>query len=266
MDIATIGGIVLALAAILGGQVLEGGHVGSIMQPTAAIIVFGGTIGAAAVQFTVPVLKQTVGKMKTVFIPVKHEVDGTIKKLVALANTARREGLVGIERDVAGIQDPFLKHALEMVVDGTDARTLRGALELEMTHEEEEGELPAKVLEAMGGYAPTVGILGAVLGLIHVMENLSDPGKLGSGIAVAFVATVYGVGMANLFLLPLSGKLKLRHKESMVMMEVVVEGACAIADGDVPRVVERKLAPYRHGHAAEGEGAPGGAGAAAQAT
>lgn len=244
MDVASIAGLTIALFAILGGQALEGGHISSILQPTAAVIVFGGTFGAVALQFPVAVLKHALGDMKQVFKPLIHDTGPVVKSIIMLANKARREGLVAIERDAAQVEDPFMRRALEMAVDGTEAKALRSALEIELGHHEEEAEGAVKVLEAAGGYSPTVGILGAVLGLIHVMENLSDPSKLGSGIAVAFVATVYGVGMANLIFLPMSGKLKARAREHVVMMELVVEGVCAIAEGENPRLIERKLAIY----------------------
>jgi chemotaxis protein MotA len=246
MDFTTIAGILLSVGAILGGQALEGGHIGSILQLTAAIIVIGGTVGAVCVQFHGAALKQAMRDIKLAFKPHIYDAAATVASIVALANKARREGLIAIEKDAASMKDPFLKRGLELAVDGTEAKAVRGAMEMEITHAEEEGEHSVKVLEAAGGYAPTVGIIGAVLGLIHVMENLSDPSKLGGGIAVAFVATVYGVAMANLFLLPLAGKLKLRHREHIVSMELACEGVCSIAEGENPRLIERKLAVYAH--------------------
>ncbi len=243
-------------AAILGGQALEGGHIGSILQPTAALIVFGGTLGAVSLQFPSATLRKTVRSIREVFKPSRYDLGETVRTVVTLANKARREGLVSIEKEAEEIKDPFLKRAVEMAVDGTEAKVLRSALEMELEHHEEEGEGPIKVLESGGGYAPTVGILGAVLGLIHVMENLADPSKLGGGIAVAFVATVYGVGLANLILLPMSGKLKTRHREHTLAMEVTMEGVCAIAEGENPRIIERKLSIYigeRKGGAAPNE-------------
>jgi chemotaxis protein MotA len=244
MDVATLLGLVIAFGAILGGNALEGGHLGSILQPTAAIIVFGGTLGAIAVQFPAAALGRTLRDVKLTIKPSEHDTAGTLKTIVSMANKARRDGLLVIEQEAAKLSDPFLRRGLELAVDGTEARALRAALEIELSRTEEEGEQSARVLEAGGGYAPTVGILGAVLGLIHVMENLSDPSKLGGGIAVAFVATVYGVAVANLVFLPLAGKLKLRHREHTVQMELVIEGVCAIAEGENPRLIERKLSVY----------------------
>jgi chemotaxis protein MotA len=256
MDLASIIGLVVAFAAILGGQVLEGGHIASILQPTAAVIVLGGTLGAVAVQFSSKALKQALRDVKLIFRPVPVDHGAAVEQIVALASKARREGLISIEKDASALEDPFMRRAFEMAIDGTESKALRNALEMEITHAETEGEVSAKVFEAAGGYAPTVGIIGAVLGLIHVMENLADPSKLGSGIAVAFVATVYGVVTANLVLLPMAGKLKLRHQESIVSMEVVLEGVCAITDGEHPQLIERKLSIYnsaRHEGSSRGE-------------
>lgn len=246
MDFATIAGLVVALGAIFGGQALEGGSIGSVMQPTAAMIVIGGTMGAAAVQFPGHVLLATLRNLKTAFKPHTAPLTEHIILFIELAKKARRDGLVSIERDVAGVKDAYLRRGLELAVDGTESKALRGMLELELTREEEHGHGPIQVLEAMGGYSPTVGILGAVLGLIHVMENLSDPSKLGSGIAVAFVATIYGVGLANLAFLPLAGKLKYRHAEHIASREMILEGVCAIAEGEHPRLIETKLSAYLH--------------------
>ncbi|MFH0899328.1 MAG: flagellar motor protein [Pseudomonadota bacterium] len=262
MDIATIAGLAVAIGAILLGQALEGGHIGSILQPTAAIIVFGGTFGAVAAQFSGSTLKATLVALKSAFKPEHSGSNETIGLFVKLAKQARRDGLVSIEKEVSELKEPYLRRALELAVDGTESKSLRSTLEIELARVEEEGEGPSKVLEAAGGYAPTVGILGAVLGLIHVMENLSDPSKLGAGIAVAFVATVYGVGSANLIFLPLAGKLKSRHKEKTVQMEMIIEGVCSIAEGEHPRLVEKKLSAYAEkgkGGFAEESGAGGAA-------
>ncbi len=249
MDLTTVAGIFIGIAAILVGQALEGGHIGSITQPTAALIVLGGTFGAVVLQFPAAVLKQTVRALKQAFVPEPIEIRETITTLVLLANKARRNGLIAIENDVAELPNAFMRRGLELVIDGTDARVTRNSLEFELNHHEDEVEQPPKVLEAAGGYAPTVGILGAVLGLIHVMENLSDPTKLGGGIAVAFVATVYGVGSANLLFLPLAGKLKARAREKIALMAVMIEGICAIAEGENPRLIERKLGAFLDGQA-----------------
>ena len=246
MDLTTIVGLVMGFGAILLGQVLEGGHVSSIMQPTAALIVFGGTIGAVVLSFPGRALKLAISGLKLAFSPPKQNVGEIVRALTSMAAKARREGLVSLEKDAEALSDPFLRKGLRLAIDGMSAAGIRQALELELDAHEVDAELPAKVFESGGGYAPTVGILGAVLGLIHVMENLSDPSKLGSGIAVAFVATVYGVGIANLVFLPLANKIKQRAHERTVAMAMITEGVAALADGDNPRNIEEKLRGMHH--------------------
>lgn len=246
MDLTTLVGLIMGIAAILLGQVLEGGHISSIAQPTAALIVLGGTIGAVVVSFPGHSLKAAMRGIKLAFSPKKQDIGEIIKTLSTMAAKARREGLVSLEKDAEALPDPFLRKGLRLAIDGMSAANIRLAMELEISAQEHDTEQPAKVFEAAGGYAPTVGILGAVLGLIHVMENLSDPSKLGSGIAVAFVATVYGVGLANLIALPMASKLKARAHEHMVTMNVISEGVAALADGDNPRNIEEKLRGMHH--------------------
>jgi chemotaxis protein MotA len=207
------------------------------------------------VQFPAAVLMQAVKDLKQVFKPSPVDFAETIQTIVSLAAKVRRDGLVSIEKEAGALKDEFMRRGVELAIDGTDAKVLRSALEMELGHFEHESENPAKVLEAAGGYSPTVGILGAVLGLIHVMENLSDPSKLGGGIAVAFVATVYGVGTANLFFLPMATKMKIRAHEKVVLREVIIEGVIALAEGENPRLIERKLSAFvheKHGKAPEG--------------
>lgn len=254
MDLASILGLLLAIGAILGGQALEGGHIGSIAQPTAGLIVIGGTIGAVAVSFPGRALKSALVATKTVFKPHHTNLGEVAAQLIGFATQARQNGIIAIEKNVADLKDPFLKKALNLAVDGTDGKSIRSTMELDLAREEEEAEVPAKVYEAAGGFAPTVGILGAVLGLIHVMENLSDPSKLGSGIAVAFVATVYGVALANLVVLPMASKLKMRAAEHGRLRELMIEGVVAIVDGENPRLIKEKLAALS-GQAAEGDAA-----------
>jgi chemotaxis protein MotA len=257
VDIATVGGLVIAAASILLGQALEGGHIGSIIQGTAALIVIGGTLGAVCVQFPMADLKKAMKAASSTFFPKKRDLAGAVRNLVALANKARREGLIALEGDAQKATNPFLKKAMGLAVDGVEAGAIRSTMEIDLAHIEEAGEKPAKAFEAAGGYAPTVGILGAVLGLIHVMENLSDPSKLGGGIAVAFVATVYGVGLANLVFLPMAGKLKARAREEVVEHELYLEGIVAIASGENPQLVEEKLKGFV-GHGARATAAAGG--------
>lgn len=244
MDIMTIVGIVLALGSIAGGQALEGGHIGSILQLTAFIIVMGGTIGAICVQNPLSVILKSLTSLSLALFDPKTNAKEQIGQIVELANISRKQGLLALEGKLKGIGDPLFRKGVQMIVDGTDAKVIQGILEVEVEHQEDEGMTAAKVWEAAGGYAPTVGILGAVLGLIHVMENLSDPSKLGGGIAVAFVATVYGVGAANLFFLPLANKIKLKLKRVTTARTMMIEGLVGLAQGENPRMLQEKLESY----------------------
>jgi chemotaxis protein MotA len=244
MDIMTILGVVLAIGAILGGQVLEGGHIGSILQLTAFIIVIGGTIGAICVQSPLSVLMKSISLLSLALFDPKRDMKGDMTRIIDLANLSRKQGLLALEAKLKEIQDPFFRKGVQLIVDGTDAKLVSEILEVEVEHHEEEGVTAAKVFESAGGYAPTVGILGAVLGLIHVMENLSDPSKLGSGIAVAFVATIYGVGSANLFFLPIANKLKLKLKNEAANRTMIIAGLVGLAQGENPRLLQEKLEGY----------------------
>jgi len=244
MDKATLIGLVLGIGAILIGQALEGGNIGSIMQFTAAFIVLGGTFGAVFVSFPFDVV---MGAFKDIKITLKeppHNPFGVISQITGYANKARKEGILSLEKEIKNVEDPFLKKALTMAVDGIEPHALREAMETELGYLEEHGKMSSKVFKAAGGYAPTIGILGAVLGLIHVMENLNDPSKLGAGIAVAFVATVYGVGSANLLFLPLASKLELRHRHEMILKEMILEGVVSVSTGENPRLIEEKLKAF----------------------
>ncbi len=244
MDLATIIGLVLAFAAILGGQALEGGRIESILQPTAALIVFGGTFGACLVQFPLGVAISSFKAVKKVFQGLRSDNKAVIAEIIRYANKARKEGIISLEAEVEKSSDPFLRKALSMAVDGVEPKILRETMEMEMSNMEEEAEHPIRFWEAAGGYSPTIGILGAVLGLIHVMENLTDPSRLGGGIAVAFVATVYGVGFANLVYLPISGKLRMRAKLELMAKEIMFTGVISILEGENPRLIEDKLQSF----------------------
>lgn len=250
MDITTVGGIVFAIAMILIGQALEGGHASSLGQVTAAMIVIGGTLGAVAVAFPMKDFVRGLGMIKLALGNKKSDVEDLIKKIVELASIARRDGVLALEQQLDKIEDPFLKRAIGFLVDGVDAAVARDSLETQINHEFEESAFAGKVWESAGGFAPTVGILGAVLGLIHVMENLSDPSKLGGGIATAFVATVYGVGLANLLFLPIATKLKRKLVIERERKTLIAEGVLSIQAGLNPRVLEDKLHAYsgHHGH------------------
>ncbi len=244
MDITTLLGFIIGLGGILGGATLEGLPMGTIFQLTAAIIVFGGTFGATLV--TTP-LFEVISALKAtprLFLNAKADPGAVIRKIVELSKVSRKEGLLKLEAyldDPFIKADPFMTRGVRMVMDGTDINKVRDALETESHYIEEEESAAAKVFEAAGGYAPTIGILGAVLGLIHVMSNLSDPNKLAEGIAVAFVATVYGVGSANLIFLPLAGKLKIKNKILVRFREIVIEGLVGIGQGENPNYIEDRL-------------------------
>ncbi len=244
MDITTIGGIAAAIGLILLGQLLEGGHVGSILQATAALIVFGGTLGAVAVTFPLKDFMRGVKMTKLAFLNPKNDIEDLVKQIVELAGVARRDGVLALEQRLPSIQDEFLRRAVGFIVDGVDSTVTRDALETEIFHHFEQDTMGAKVYEAAGGYAPTIGIIGAVLGLIHVMENLNDPSKLGGGIAVAFVATVYGVGSANIMFLPIASKLKRKIALQKERRTLIAEGVLSIQAGLNPRVLEEKIRAY----------------------
>lgn len=244
LNIATLVGIVVALGGILLGQALEGGHVQSLIQPTAAIIVLGGTFGACLVQYPMGIALSSFKAILGAFKETKTDNKVIIQEIIRLANKARKEGVISLEADAQKISDPFLKKALTMAMDGVEPKVLRETMDLEIANLEEEAEHPIKFWTAAGGYAPTIGIIGAVLGLIHVMENLSDPSKLGGGIAVAFVATIYGLITANIVCLPMAGKLKMQSKDLMVAKEIMLVGVISILEGENPRLIEDKLKSY----------------------
>jgi chemotaxis protein MotA len=244
LDLATCGGLVLALGGILGGLVLEGGNIRDVSQVTAAMIVFGGTLGAVMVTTPVPVLLGAVGKFGQVFTRRDKNPAATIEEIIRFATKARRSGIVSLETDLPAVSDPFLQKALGLAIDGMELKELRKMMELEIGLEEQRSEEHARVYEAAGGYAPTIGIIGAVLGLIQVMKNLENIEEVGRGIAVAFVATVYGVGSANIFFLPSGNKLKARAREQALLRELTLEGVAAIVEGLNPKLIRMKLEAY----------------------
>ena len=242
MDKISIAGLVLSLLAIVGGQLLEGGNVSSLLQTTAFIIVIGGTMGAIMLQSTQDVFLLGMRMLRWVFQPPERmQPRALILQIMGWSNIARRSGLLALEPIIPDLADPFMQKGLQMLVDGAEPETLRNVLAVDINAYEDHYRQGAKVWEAGGGYAPTIGILGAVMGLIHVMENLSDPSRLGSGIAVAFVATIYGVGSANLIFLPIANKLKALIAQEVTIQEMLIEGLVSIANGENPRVIETKL-------------------------
>jgi chemotaxis protein MotA len=254
VDKASIGGIILALGGILAGLLLEGGNLRQVLQPTAAMIVFGGTLGAVLLQFPLPVVMEAMRRFGSVFFDAHHDPRQTIQRLVNYAQKARREGIVSLDADLPQIQDPFLKKSLMLAVDGTEPQELRGIMELELDNQAEHEEQVPQVFESAGGFAPTIGIIGAVLGLIQVMQHLDKIDEVGKGIAVAFVATIYGVGSANLLYLPVAGKMKLRLREEQMLREMTLEGVVSILEGMNPRILEVKLLGFLVDAEAPGEG------------
>lgn len=244
MDKISIFGLALGLATIVVGQVLEGGHVASLVQPTALLIVFGGTLGAVMLQSPLPVFLAGMRMGAWVFFPPVVEPQKLIGDLGRWSQIARKEGLLALEGQINTLSDPFVRKGLQLLVDGSEPDRLREVLEVEISAYEAKLKLASKVWESAGGYSPTIGILGAVMGLIHVMENLTDPAKLGSGIAVAFVATIYGVGAANLIFLPVAKKLMANIGRLITLREMLVDGLVGIANGDNPRIVESRLRGY----------------------
>ncbi|HEY3971862.1 MAG TPA: flagellar motor protein [Candidatus Sulfotelmatobacter sp.] len=241
MDKSSVIGIVLAVGGILAGLLIEGGNLGQIVQPTAAMIVFGGTIGAVMLQFPLSVVLQAMRRFGSVFIAPSENPKETIDRLVGFAQKARREGIVSLDAILNEIEDPFLKKSLMLAVDGTEPEELRKILELELDNQAEYEEQVPQVFESAGGFAPTVGIIGAVLGLIQVMQHLDKIDEVGRGIAVAFVATIYGVASANLLYLPVAGKMKLRIREEQITREMTLEGVASILEGMNPHMLETKL-------------------------
>ncbi len=241
MDSLSIIGILLAVGAVLLGQSLEGGDPLSLLNAPAALIVVGGTVGASMLQTPLPVFFRALRSAGQVFRPPVLDTEQVISKIVGWSTVSRSKGLLGLERVSETEPDPFTRKGLRLLVDGSEPEVIRSILETEIEAREHRDLQAAKVFEGMGGYAPTLGILGAVMGLIHVMENLSDPSRLGPGIAVAFVATIYGVGLANLVLLPAANKLKsIAHARSR-LREMITEGVVAIAHGENPRNIELRL-------------------------
>jgi chemotaxis protein MotA len=241
MDRTTLFGLLLGGLSLLGGHYLEGGSAGMILQATACVIVLGGTAGAVCLSFTGPQLRQSWQSLPYIFRKPHDDTPDQVARLVELAYRARRQGLLSVEGEVAKLPDPFMRRSLQLVIDGFPPNQVREIMEMDLTQQEESGLMPARVFEAAGGYAPTIGILGAVLGLIQVMQHLTDPSRLGTGVAVAFVATIYGVASANLLFLPIAHKLRLHHEHQMLRQEMLLEGILALAQGEHPRLIAERL-------------------------
>ena len=245
MEWASVIGLVLTLAGILAGRMLEGGTISALLQPSAFAIVVVGTCGAVLLQSGMQNFVRGIRMVRWVFRPPQQDMRALALDIHGWSNLVRREGLLGLETQLEGVHDPFIGKAMRLVVDGIEPNCVREILDMEISSFERRERQAVKVWEAAGGYAPTVGIIGAVLGLIHVMENLSDPGKLGGGIAVAFVATVYGVGLANLIFLPIANKLKAIIADQVARHEMMADVFLSIAAGDNRRVIDERVSAYR---------------------
>lgn len=243
-DIATLAGLFLAAAGIVGGLILEGGEIADITQLTAGLIVMGGTIGAVLIHTPLHTVLGGMKRLASVFLERAVSAEGMVEEILGYATKARKNGIVSLEEDAPRASDPFLVKALTLAVDGTDLQEIRKMMELEIGLQEHHGEAEAKVFEAAGGYSPTIGIIGAVMGLIQVMKNLSDIDKVGHGIAVSFVATVYGVAVANILFLPAASKIKARIQAEVHMREMMLEGVIAIVEGLNPKLIRSKLEAY----------------------
>jgi len=244
MDFLSIVGLLVGISAILFGQYLEGGTISTLVNGPAMLIVLGGTLGAVMLQSPFPIFMRSVRMSTWVFVAPKHQMEKTIDKIVSWSNIARKEGLLGLENIEESEQNLFARKGLQLLIDGSEPENIRSILDVEIETKERFDLQAAKIFESMGGYSPTIGIIGAVLGLIQVMGNLSDPSKLGNGIAVAFVATIYGVGAANLLFIPIANKLKNLVAEQVQYRDMIVEGMVSIAEGDNPRNIETKLLGY----------------------
>lgn len=244
MDFISLLGLIVSVGGILAGLLMEGGHLSDVAQVSAAVIVFGGTVGAVMLTTPRAVALSALRRIKT--LPFEHRVVAAevIEEVIALSMKARKGGLVVLEDDLGSISDPFLFKALKLAVDGTELKHIRVMMELEMRLEFTEADTDARVFESAGGYAPTIGILGAVIGLIQVMKHLDDMTKVGYGIAVAFVATIYGVGAANLLFLPIGQKIRLRAQQVLQSRQLMMEGVASITEGMNPTLIRRKLEAF----------------------
>ena len=245
-DLATIGGAILAVAAIVGGLLLEKGEIKDIAQLTAGLIVLGGTAGAVMIATPMATILGALRRVRTALQDNDPGASDLVNQLIGYATDARKTGLVSLEKACASIGDPFLRKALTLAVDGTDLAELRHMMELEMSSEEHVAHAEAKVFESAGGFAPTIGIIGAVMGLIQVMKNLANIEEVGHGIAVAFVATVYGVAFSNIVCLPLAAKIKARTEHRMYLAELKLEGVLGIAEGLNPTLLRSRLEAFEH--------------------
>mgnify|MGYP001381467869 FL=1 len=244
MDITAIGGLFFGLISLIGGFLLEGGHVGALFQSSAAIIVFGGTIGATIISFSLQEVLSIPKLLKVAFFSKQPDAVTTIETMVSLAEDARKEGLLHLETRLEEIEDPFIRKGIQLVVDGTDPEMVKNVLETELYTIEARHHVGSAIFETAGGYAPTMGIIGTVMGLIHVLGSMEDPDQLAPAIAVAFMATLYGVGSANVLWIPLSGKLQNLSKNEVLIRELAMEGIVSLQAGYNPVLIRERLTAF----------------------
>jgi chemotaxis protein MotA len=244
MDKLSIGGLLLGLGGIMGAQFIESGSISILFQGTAFLIVFGGTLGAVMLQSPLKVFVKGISMGRWVFVTPLFSAQKLVYRVTAWSSLARKEGILALESQIAVSSDPFMKKGLQLLVDGNSAEKIRQVMEVDIQTFEELHWQSARVWESAAGYSPTIGILGAVIGLIHVMQSLGDPSKLGAGIAVAFVSTIYGVGLANLVFLPMANKLKMLISQQVMQRGMLVDGLAAIASGENSRFIESRLQGY----------------------
>ncbi|WP_250625318.1 flagellar motor protein [Pinirhizobacter soli] len=244
MNLVSLGGTILAFVVIIVGTILKGSSIDALWNPAAFVIVFVGTAAALLVQTSSETLKRAMVMLPWVYRPPVDEARELVGRIVSWSEVSRRQGLLGLEGGIERETDPFVRKGLQLLVDGTEPDAMRSVLEVEVLTREHSDLDAAKVFENAGAYSPTMGIIGAVMGLMAVMQNLADPSKLGHGIAAAFVATIYGIGLANLLMLPIASRLKSISRGRSQMREMLVEGLVSIAQGDNPRHIESKLQGY----------------------
>ncbi|HXE31542.1 MAG TPA: flagellar motor protein [Terriglobales bacterium] len=244
MDRSSSIGLLVAIGGIVTGLMMDGGNLAQILQPTAALIVFGGTLGAIMLQFPLDVVVRAFKEAKMVFLFTEPDFKALVEQIVGFAHKARKEGIVSLDKDLETIEAPFLRKAMMLAVDGTQANELRNNMEVEMGNHSEQAEKVVQVFEAAGGFSPTIGIIGAILGLIQVMQHLDNITEVGRGIAVAFVATIYGVAIANLAFLPMAGKMRYRRRQNDLKRELMLEGVVGILEGMNPRMLQTRLSGY----------------------
>jgi chemotaxis protein MotA len=244
MDLATVIGLILGWGALIVALLMEGGSLKDLFNPSAFVLVAGGTLGATIVAFSMKQILAVPSVMRNAFFCKETDPINIIDIMVEFARTARRDGILALEKEAKSISSKFFRTGVELIVDGTPSETVRDILETEIVSLQERHKAGETVFGTMGGFAPTLGIIGTVMGLIHMLSRLNEPGAMGPAIAAAFIATLYGVALANLVFLPVGAKLKARTSEEVIAYDMIVEGILSIQAGDSPRMVEQKMKAY----------------------